>query len=81
MQWRPCEVAEYENEIKLLQRELNSFKRGNFDVGDRDNSKGRIRKMNNTICRRLQFDVGAIRHSFKCKFSKRNVNFETIVAL
>ncbi len=47
------EVLEDEDHIELLQTKLNTFQRSDLNICQRDNEEWRIRKMNETICRRL----------------------------
>ena len=58
-------VLEDKDEIELLQSELNTFQRRNFDFAQSGHKERRIGEMNETLRRWLQTDICAMRHTFE----------------
>lgn len=81
LQRRTSKVREDEYHIELLQAELHTFQRSDFNLAQSDDEEWRIGKMNKTFCRWLQFDVCTERNAFEGEFTEGNVRFNCVTGL
>lgn len=81
MQGRFRKVLEDEDQIELLQSELDTFQRGDLNLAQGGDKERRVGQMYETLCCRLQADVGAVRYTFEREFPEGNVDFKSIAGL
>lgn len=81
VQRRLCKILEDQDHIELLEGELHSLERRDFDLGQSDHREWRIGEMHQAIGSWLKLDASSERNSFECQLAEGNVHLEAIVTL